>query len=224
MKVAAQLVASALSGVLFLGVLLFGPAGTLAYGQGWVYIAVFTVGTSLPTTYLAVRYPDAMRRRMRAGPLAESRPAQKLVTVALLVVVAVVLVISALDHRFGWSTVPPAAVVLGNVLVLGGLAVAELVIVQNNYAAATITVERDQPLVSTGLYGFVRHPMYFGALVMMIGTPPALDSWWGLLAALPLIAVFAARIVDEEALLRADLPGYADYTQRVRYRLLPGVW
>jgi protein-S-isoprenylcysteine O-methyltransferase Ste14 len=224
MKVAAQLVASALSGVLILGVLLFGPAGTLAYWQGWVYIAVFTVGTSLPTAYLAVRYPDAMRRRMRAGPLAESRPAQKLVTVALLVVVAGVLVVSALDHRFGWSTVPPAVVVLGNVLVLGGLAVAELVIVQNNYAAATITVERDQPLVSTGLYGFVRHPMYFGALVMMIGTPPALDSWWGLLAALPLIAVFAARIVDEEALLRADLPGYADYTRRVRYRLLPGVW
>ena len=83
-------------------------------------------------------------------------------------------VVSALDHRFGWSTVPTAVVVVGNVLVLVGLAVAELVIIQNNYAAATITVEKEQPVVSTGLYGVVRHPMYVGALIMMVGMPLAL--------------------------------------------------
>jgi protein-S-isoprenylcysteine O-methyltransferase Ste14 len=85
-------------------------------------------------------------------------------------------------------------------------------------------VEADQPLVSTGLYGLVRHPMYFGTVIMMVGTPPALDSLWGLLAVVAAVPVLAARILDEEKLLNAELTGYRDYTQQVRYRLIPGVW
>ena len=105
-----------------------------------------------------------------------------------------------------------------------GLAGAQLVVVQNAYASANITVEADQPLVSTGLYGVVRHPMYLGALIMMVGTPLALDSLWGLLVVVVALPVLAARILDEEKMLVEELAGYREYTTQVRSRLLPGVW
>ena len=149
---------------------------------------------------------------------------QKLINVGIMLSVVAAGVVSALDHRFGWSTVPTAVVVVGNVLVLVGLGLAELVVIQNNYAAATITVEEEQPVVSTGLYGLVRHPMYVGALIMMVGMPLALASYWGLLTLIPGVLVFVARITDEEKALRQELDGYDEYTEKVHYRLVPGVW
>jgi protein-S-isoprenylcysteine O-methyltransferase Ste14 len=210
--------------IAFFALLLFWPAGTFDYWQAWVFIAVFVVATMVPTVYLAVKYPDAFRRRTHSGPLAETRLAQKLINVGIIATVVAAAVVSALDHRFEWSTVPTAVVVIGNVLVLAGVGVAELVVIQNNYAAATITVEADQPVVSTGLYGVVRHPMYVGALIMMAGMPLALASYWGLLTIIPGVLVFAARITDEEKALRQDLDGYPEYAEKVHYRLIPGVW
>lgn len=224
MKVVIQLLASAVGGILFMGALLFPPAGTFDYWQAWVFIAVFILGTMLPTVYLAVKLPDALQRRMTSGPWAETRLAQRLIYVGLLLTVVAAGAVSALDHRFGWSTVPTAVVVIGNVLVFVGVGLAELVIIQNNYAAATITVEKDQPVVSTGLYGVVRHPMYVGALIVMVGMPLALGSYWGLLTMIPGVLVFAARITDEEKALRQELDGYDEYTEKVHYRLVPGVW
>lgn len=224
MKTTLQMVAYTVFSILFFGVMLFWPAGTFDYWQAWVFIAVFVVGTMIPTIYLAVKYPDAFRRRTRSGPLAESRMVQKLINVGIILTTVAAGVVSALDHRFGWSTVPTAVVVIGNVLVLAGLAVAELVVVQNNYAAATITVEKDQPVVSTGLYGVVRHPMYVGALILIVGMPLALGSYWGLLTMIPGVLIFVARITDEEEALRQDLDGYDEYTEKVHYRLVPGVW
>jgi protein-S-isoprenylcysteine O-methyltransferase Ste14 len=178
----------------------------------------------VPSLYLAVKDPVALRRRMKAGPLAETRALQKLVITGTILAVVAVLVISALDYRFGWSHVPTAVVVIGNLLVAVGLVLAQLVVIQNSYAAATITVEADQKVVDTGLYGLVRHPMYVGTLIMMIGTPLALDSYWGLLAIVLALPILAARINDEEKMLRQELAGYEEYTQTVHYRLVPGVW
>jgi protein-S-isoprenylcysteine O-methyltransferase Ste14 len=223
-KLTFQMIWYTIFSIAFFALLLFWPAGTFDYWQAWVFIAVFVVGTMAPTVYLAVKYPDAFRRRTRTGPFAETRLAQKLINVGIIATVVAVGMVSALDHRFGWSTVPTAVVVIGNVLVLAGLAVAELVVIQNNYAAATITVEVEQPVVSTGLYGVVRHPMYVGALIMMAGMPLALASYWGLLTIVPGALVFAARITDEEKALRQDLDGYPEYAQKVHYRLIPGVW
>jgi protein-S-isoprenylcysteine O-methyltransferase Ste14 len=223
-KLALQMICYTVVSIVFFAVLLFWPAGTFNYWQGWVFISVFVVGTMIPTIYLAVRYPDAFRRRTRSGPLAERRVAQKLINVGIIATTVATGVVSALDHRYGWSTVPTAVVFFGNVLVLAGLTVAEVVVIQNNYAAATITVEAGQPVVSTGLYGVVRHPMYVGALIMMLGMPLALASYWGLLALIPGVLVFAARITDEEKALRQDLDGYVAYTEKVHYRLVPGVW
>lgn len=224
MKNALLLVWYAVFSMLFFGVLLFLPAGTFDYWQAWVFIAVFVVATMVPTVYLAVRIPDAFRRRTHGGPLAESRTVQKLLMVGVMLTAVAAAVLSALDHRFGWSAVPTALVVVGDVLVIGGLAMAQIVVVQNNYAAAVIAVEAQQPVVTTGLYGIVRHPMYVGALIMMVGMPLALASYWGLLTIIPGALVFVARITDEEKALRQQLDGYDEYMRKVHYRLLPGVW
>lgn len=224
MKLALQTAASALLGTAFLGVLLFGPAGTLCYWQAWVFIAVFTVGTVVPSIYLAVKDPAALRRRMRVGPRAETRTVQKILIAGATLVVLAVFVLSAVDHRFGWSTVPTAVTVVGDVLVAFGLGVTQLVVVQNSYAAATIRVEAGQKLASTGLYGVVRHPMYLGTFIMMAGIPLALDSYWALLVLVPTLLVLWVRIGDEESMLRHELDGYAEYTAKVRYRLVPYLW
>jgi protein-S-isoprenylcysteine O-methyltransferase Ste14 len=224
MKLALRTVAAMAFSVVFFGVALFVPAGTVDYWQAWAFIAVFLTATMVPSAYLAVRNPAALARRMKAGPTAETRPAQRIVMSATVLLVIAALVVSALDHRFGWSAVPLWLIVAGDVLVVGGLVLSQLVVVQNSYAAATITVEADQPLVSTGLYGVVRHPMYLGALIMMFGMPPALDSLWGLVVVAVALPVLAARILDEEKMLRQELPGYPEYASRVRKRLVPGVW
>ena len=224
MKTALQSLASVVFGLVFFGLALFWPAGTFHYWQAWVFIFVFIFATMGPSLYLAVKMPDALQRRMKAGPFAETRPLQKIIMVGTIVSVAAVLVVSAFDHRFGWSAVPMAVVVVGNVLVFLGLTMTQFVIIQNNYAGATVTVEADQELVCTGLYGLVRHPMYSGTLVMMLGTPLALGSYWGLAFIAPALLILAARITDEEKMLREELDGYQEYTEKVHYRLVPGVW
>lgn len=224
MKLAIQMAASLVFGAAFFGLALFWPAGTFHYWQAWVFIAIFFGSSIVPTTYLARRQPAALQRRLRAGPAAETRPAQRLIITAIVLLVAATYVISAFDHRFGWSTVPLAAIVLGDVLVAVGIVMSQLVVIQNGYAAANITVEEDQPLVSTGLYGVVRHPMYLGVVINMIGTPIALDSLWGFVPVAVTVLALAARIIDEERLLVSELAGYREYQARVRARLIPHVW
>lgn len=224
MKLVFQTISSMLFGLVFFGVALFLPAWTFDYWQAWVFIAVFIAASIIPSLYLAVRSPAALQRRLKAGPAAETRPAQRIIVSAIILSVVATLVLSAFDHRFGWSSVPVSVTVLGNVLVFLGLSLAQLVIVQNNYAAANVRVEADQPLVSTGLYGVVRHPMYTGTAIMMVGTPLALDSLWGLLCVVASAPVIVARIRDEEQMLTEELAGYAEYKTKVRHRLVPYLW
>lgn len=224
MKNGPKAIASSLFGFVLFGVCLFLPAGTFNYWQAWLFIAVFLVTTAWPSIYWAVKRPDVLRRRMNAGPAAETRPAQKIIVAGIYLWFTALLVVSAFDHRFGWSNVPTAVVLVGNVLVALGLGVTLLVVQQNSYAAANITVEVDQELVSTGLYGLVRHPMYLGALIMGVGVPLALDSYWGLVLMIPGVFVLAYRILDEEKMLNQELRGYGEYTQKVHHRLVPGVW
>ncbi|WP_297592412.1 isoprenylcysteine carboxylmethyltransferase family protein [Mycobacterium sp.] len=224
MKTGIRVTTTSIGGILSWILILLLPAGTLHYWQAWVFIAVFTVATIVPTVYLSRANPAALQRRMRAGPRAETRTAQKFIITASFLGLFVTMVFSALDHRFGWSSVPAWVSLLGDVLVAAGLGIAMLVIVQNSYAGATVTVEAGQSLVSGGLYKFVRHPMYVGNVIMMIGIPLALGSYWGLLFIIPGVVVLALRIFDEEKLLMHELPGYREYAERVRYRLVPSIW
>jgi protein-S-isoprenylcysteine O-methyltransferase Ste14 len=219
-----QLAASSAIGLVALGLLLFLPAGTLNYWQAWVFMAVFTIATLVPAIYLGRVNPAALQRRMRSGPVAEARTIQKVVITGAFLALFGMTSFSAFDHRMGWSAPPTWVCLLGDVLVAAGLGIAMLVVIQNAYAAATATVEEGQTLVSSGVYRYVRHPMYVGNLSMMLGIPLALGSYWGLLFVIPCMLVLVIRILDEEKLLTQELGGYSEYMQRVRYRLIPHVW
>jgi protein-S-isoprenylcysteine O-methyltransferase Ste14 len=224
MKTAFKLVASSIIGLVVLGLILFVPAGTLDYWQAWVFIAVFTIATIVPSLYLGQTNPAALQRRMHGGPLAEARTVQKFIIIGAFLALFAMMALSAYDHRVGWSPVPAAVRIIGDVLVVGGLTIGMLVVIQNSYAAATVRVEAGQKLASSGLYRLVRHPMYAANLILMVGIPLALGSYWGLLLLIPGLLVLVFRILDEEKLLTQDLAGYREYAQRVRYRLMPCVW
>lgn len=224
MNTGVRVATSSVYGLAVFGLILFLPAGTFNYWQAWVFVATFVAATIVPTVYLARTNPAALQRRMHGGPLAESRTLQKVVITGAFLALFAMVIFSAYDHRMGWSSVPAWVSVLGDVLVATGLGIAMLVVIQNAYAAATVTVETGQTLVSRGVYKHVRHPMYVGNAIMMIGIPLALGSYWGLLFIVPGQAMIVLRILDEERLLTQQLAGYREYTQQVRYRLMPYVW
>lgn len=204
--------------------LLLVPAEALEYWQGWLYGALFLVTTSGIGIYFLKRDPRALERRMKVGPAAEREPTQKIIITVALAGFVLLLIIPGLDYRWHWSQVPTWLVLVSDALVVLSLIGTAVVVRQNSYAASTVTVEAGQPVISTGLYAIVRHPMYSAALVMTGFTPLALGSYWGLLMIVPIVATLAWRLLDEERVLKRDLPGYVDYCRRVRYRLIPGVW
>jgi protein-S-isoprenylcysteine O-methyltransferase Ste14 len=224
MNTAVKLVASSVIGLVVLGFILFYPAGTFDYWQAWVFIAVFTIATIAPSLYLGRTNPAALQRRMHGGPLAEARTVQKFIIIGAFLGLFGIMAFSAFDHRMGWSTVPAVVCVIGDVLIVVGLVAGMLVVIQNSYAAATVGVEEGQKLASRGLYKLVRHPMYAGNLILMVGIPLALGSYWGLLLIIPAQLVLVLRILDEEKLLTQELVGYREYKERVHYRLVPYVW
>jgi protein-S-isoprenylcysteine O-methyltransferase Ste14 len=223
-KIALQTLTSFVIGLMLFVLLVFWPAGTFDYWQGWAFIAVFAASTTIPSINLAVTNPAALQRRMEVGPAAETRPLQKVIITFAFFSLGAMIVVSALDFRLGWSFVPAEISVVGDALVAIGLLIAMITTIQNGYAAANVKVESAQTVVSTGVYSVVRHPMYFGNVILMIGIPLALGSYWALLFVIPGLAVLVIRILDEEKALTQQLAGYADYVQRVHARLVPFVW
>src|SRR5215510_14437690 len=207
-----------------MALLLFGPAGTVRYWQAWVYLVVF-FGASVFTTLSLVRHdPALLERRMRAGPTAEKRSAQKLIMLGTSLGFIALLLVPALDHRWGWSAVPPVGVMVGDARVLIGVLCTPRVYRENTFSSATIQIAERQRVISTGPYAIVRHPMYASAFVYLVGTPLALGSYWGLVPIPPTMPFLIWRLLDEERLLARSLPGYTEYQQHVRYRLVPFVW
>ncbi|WP_179474928.1 methyltransferase family protein [Mycolicibacterium vinylchloridicum] len=224
MNAVLRVAALGFSQLVAIALLLFIPAGTFNYWQGWAFLAVFALTAWFPSIYLQITNPVVLQRRMRSGPIAEARAVQKMVMLGLYGSLVAICVVSALDHRFDWSSVPVPLCVLGNLLAGSGLVVTVMVAVQNTYASTTVQVETGQTVVSTGLYGLVRHPMYTGNVLILVGLPLALGSFWALAFVMPGVAVLAARIHDEEKLLGDELAGYREYTQKVRSRLIPYMW
>ncbi len=225
-KLIVQTLGTFLVGVLLLGLLLFLPAGTFNYWQAWVFIVVFMSSVSVIGVYLSLKDPALLERRKNIGPAAEQSLAQKLIISIGILADLGLLVFCALDYRYGWSSpsVPAYVSLLGDGLVALGLFINLLVFKENSYGASNIKVEEGQRVISTGPYALVRHPMYAGVLVMVTGVPLALSSWWGLAIVALVMPVLAWRIIDEEKLLKKDLPGYTDYVQKVRYHLVPYLW
>jgi protein-S-isoprenylcysteine O-methyltransferase Ste14 len=226
-----QLVRSSVLGTIAMLALIFIPAGTVNYSQGWAYAVTFIICSAAYTVYLAKYDPALLKRRTEAGISHEEAGishekefTQKVVLALLFTACIVLVVLPPLDFRFGWSLMPWQASIIGDALVACSFYIFYLVSKVNTYAAANIRVEKGQKVISTGMYGFIRHPMYFAALFLFIGTPLALGSWWALLLLPWFIPILVARILNEEKVLVRDLPGYVEYTNKVRYRLIPNIW
>jgi protein-S-isoprenylcysteine O-methyltransferase Ste14 len=210
--------------LLFIAALLFIPAGTLDFWQAWIFLALFFAPSLAVTLYLMKEDPKLLERRMRGGPRAEKEPAQKIIMSVAWVGFIGLVVVPALDHRFAWSQMPAYIVLIGDALVLLGWLAIFFVFRENTFTSATVELAPDQKVVSSGPYALVRHPMYAGGLVMFIGMPLALGSWWGTLAMLVITPVIIWRLFDEERFLAKNLSGYIDYQRKVRRRLIPLVW
>ena len=207
-----------------LAVPIFAPAWSLAYWQGWLVWSLFGVCCVATTHYFLKHDRALIARRMHAGPGAEREPRQKLILTFASIFMVAIFVVPALDHGSGWSFVPTWVVFLGAALILLGFAITFQAFRDNSFAAATIQVDSGQRVIDTGLYAHVRHPMYTGALIMFVGIPLAMASWWGLVPFALLAATIVWRLTDEEVFLARNLPGYEDYRRRVGARLVPGVW
>jgi protein-S-isoprenylcysteine O-methyltransferase Ste14 len=213
--------------IVFLAVvalLIFVPADSVRFWPGWLFLLVTAASISVITYYLLRYDPALLERRMRAGPRAESRPSQRVIQAAVSVFMIAILILAGLDHRFGFSRVPAAMVISANAAIAASFILVLEVLRENSFASATIRVESDQRLITSGLYSYVRHPMYAGALIGIIAMPLALGCAWAMILVVPVIGGLVARILDEERLLASDLPGYAAYYRGVKWRLLPMVW
>lgn len=207
-----------------LALMIFLPAWSLTYWQGLAYWLVFGACCLVLTLYFLRHDRALIERRMSAGPAAESDPQQKKIMTFASVAVVTLYILAPLDQHFGWSHVPAWLVLLGDAGVMLGFYGFFLTFRENTFTAATVRVESDQRVVSSGPYARVRHPMYAFALILFFATPLALGSLWGLVPATLLAATIVWRLLDEERHLARNLSGYTDYQRTVTARLLPGVW
>jgi protein-S-isoprenylcysteine O-methyltransferase Ste14 len=210
--------------LLVMGLVIFAPAGTLYWSAAWVFLGVFFGSSLAITLYLMKNDPQLLERRVQAGPAAEKEKLQKVIMVVASLSFLATIIVPALDHRFGWSHVPLLVVALGDALVAIGFWIVFLVFRENTFTSATIEVAAEQRVIDTGPYAWVRHPMYAGGLLLLAGTPLALGSYWGLLTLVPMGASIVWRLLDEEAFLTKQLPGYDAYRRKTRHRLVPRVW
>lgn len=206
------------------GLLLFVPAGTVRYWQAWAYLGVFFGASFLITLSLMKKDPALLQRRMSGGPMAEKEKTQKIIMSFASAGYIALLVVPALDHRFHWSSVPPAAVLAGDILTALSFFLVFLVFQENTFTSAIIEIAEGQKVISTGPYALVRHPMYAGGLLLLFVAPLALGSYWGLLAFFAVLPSILWRLLDEEKFLAKNLPGYVGYCTKVRWRLIPGVF
>jgi len=204
--------------------LIFLPAGTLRFWQGWLFSMVFLASVVFLTFYFVKRDPHLIENRMKGGPGAEQQTTQKIIQAFTGTLAAFLVIVPGLDHRFHWSSVPASIVILANASVLLGFAIIHIVFSENSFAASIVKVEAGQRVISTGPYRLVRHPMYAGGALLLLATPLALGSWWGLPIGIAITAAIVVRLLDEERYLSANLPGYETYCHAVRYRLIPMVW
>jgi protein-S-isoprenylcysteine O-methyltransferase Ste14 len=204
-----------------IGVFFFFSAGTMNYWQAWMWMGTLLAPMIFMLIYLVKNDPALLERRTR---LKETRSAQKLIVAASTLYYLIVFLLPGFDKRFGWSAVPSWVSIVADSVMLLGYALFLLVLKTNSYASRVVEIQQGQQVISTGPYAMVRHPMYLAMLLMMIFTPLALGSYWGMLASIALIFLLAIRAKNEEELLMKELPGYREYAERVRYRLFPGIW
>ena len=221
MKLFFQALTKYLLGLVLVGALLFLPAGSLRYSNGWLFIGLLFLPMLLLGAVLLIKAPALLEKRLSAK---EKEKTQKGVVGLSALLFLCGFVVAGLDFRFGWSQIPPAAVYTASAVLLVSYALYGEVMRENAYLSRTVEVQKGQTVVDTGLYGIVRHPMYAATLWLFLSIPVVLGSLWALLCFSFYLPVIVVRILNEEKVLSADLEGYTEYKKRVKYRLIPLIW
>lgn len=221
MKLLLKTLIAFLCGLLITGTMLFLPAGTLVYREAWLFIALLFTPILAVGIVLFIKNPELLRKRLE---MKEREKGQKSVVALSGLLLVASFIVAGLDHRFGWSNIPNAIVIIASMVLLAGYALYAEVLRENTYLSRVVEVQEGQHVIDTGLYSIVRHPMYFAVALLYLAIPLVLGSWWALLVMSPCILLLAIRIKNEEQVLHQGLPGYTDYTKRVRHRMIPWVW
>ncbi len=208
-------------GVILLGILLFLPAGSLRFWQGWLRMGILFVPMFIAGIILLKRNPDLLRKRLNAK---EQEAEQKTVVALSGLLFIAAFVVAGLNWRFGWWLLPDWAVWAAAVLFLASYLLYAEVLRENTYLSRTIEVQENQKVIDTGLYGIVRHPMYMATTVLFLSMPLVLGSPFSFMIMLGYIPVIAKRIRNEESVLEDGLEGYAEYKKHVKYRIIPYIW
>ena len=210
-----------ISGIPVLGLAFFLPAGTFNYWEAWVYLVILFVPMFFMMQYLIKNDPALLERRMRTK---EKASEQSLIIKLSYIYFIITFLLPGFDKRFGWSNTPIWLIVVAEAFVLLGYIMVVWVFRMNSYASRTVEVDEEQKVIDSGPYGIVRHPMYVGVTTLYALSPLALGSYWSLIPSMLIIPIIVARILSEEKILVKYLPGYTEYQQRVKYRLIPFVW
>ena len=207
--------------IILIGLIVFLPAGTIKFWEAWVYFGILFIPMIFVLTYLLKNDPELLERRMK---MKEKEEPQKVFVKLSILVFLIAFIIPGFDHRFEWSEVPFIVIIIADLFIFIGYLLFFLVLKENTYASRIIQVEKDQRVISTGLYAIVRHPMYVAVIMMYVLSPLALGSYWAVVAVLPLPVLIIFRIKSEEKILIDKLPGYREYTQEAKYQLIPYIW
>ena len=207
--------------ILLVGVLVFLPAGTMKFWNGWLFMAALFIPMFFVLIYLMLKDPELLARRLKTK---EKEKTQKVYLVLSIIVCLSAILIPGLDHRYGWSAVPLPVAAVSTVIMMSGYLMFFIVMKQNTYASRVVEIQDEQKLIDTGLYSFVRHPMYLAATILYLFIPLVLGSFYGLIAAVFIPMLLIIRIMNEEKVLVNGLKGYDEYMKKVKYRLFPGIW
>ena len=221
MKLIINALTKFLLGLVLVGAMLFLPAGTLSYPGAWLFLGLLFIPMLILGIAMLIKSPSLLAKRLDSK---EKEATQKGVVALAGLMFPVGFVLSAFDFRHGWSQVPVWLTITASVLFLVGYAMYAEVMRENAYLSRTIEVQEHQTVIDTGLYGIVRHPMYLATLLMFLPLPLVLGSLWGLIPFALYPVVIVIRILNEEKVLTEGLAGYAEYKQKVKYRLIPGIW
>lgn len=221
MKLLAEALMKVTCGLLLVGLLIFLPAGTFSYTYGWLFIGLLFVPMLIAGFVMLAKSPDFLKKRL---DVKEKQRAQKGVVAFSGLMFIAGFIVAGLDYRFSWSSMPPWVVITASVLFLVAYALYAEVMRENVYLSRTVKVEEGQTVVDTGLYGIVRHPMYAVTILLFFMIPLILGSWYALIAFAFYPAIIIVRLKDEEDLLTRELPGYTEYKQKVKHRIIPFIW
>lgn len=210
--------------IIVLFVLVFLPAGSIRFLQGWIFWLVFSLSVLFITLYFLKYDPELIKRRLKAGPGAEKERSQKIIQSFATLCFLLILIIPGLDYRFSWTHLPLLISLVGDIFVALGLLIIFFVFKENTFTSGIIEINTNQKVIFTGPYAIVRHPMYAGAMLMFLGIPVALGSTVSIIFFFPMLWILIWRLLNEETFLLEKLPGYKSYCQKTTYHLIPFLW